>query len=126
MGMFPYKNIALLNLFRGNPLGCAVAIAALEVLKEEKMAEKAQALGERFRARLRAMNSPLVQIGNFLFGFHSIHNFVVRGKGLLNAIVIDETKSDKTAWHICLLLKKNGLLAKPTHQNIIRLVCVRT
>ena len=98
------------STYGGNPLGSAVAMAALEVLKEEKMAEKADKLGEKFRQALREINSPLVQL--------------VRGKGLLNAVVIDESKSDKSAWHICLLLKKNGLLAKPTHKNIIRLVRV--
>lgn len=95
------------STYGGNPLGCAVAIAALKVLKDEKMCENAMVQGERFRNAIRALKSPLVQL--------------VRGKGLLNAIVIDESKSDKTAWHICLLMKKNGLLAKPTHQNIIRL-----
>lgn len=89
------------STYGGNPLGCAVAIEALKVLKDEQMAEKAQALGEKFRAGLRGIKSPLIQL--------------VRGKGLLNAVVIDESKSDKTAWHICLLLKKNGMLAKPTH-----------
>jgi ornithine--oxo-acid transaminase len=95
------------STYGGNPLGCAVAKAALEVLRDEKLAEKAQLLGEIFREGLRKINSPLIQL--------------VRGKGLLNALVIDESASDKTAWHVCLLLKKNGLLAKPTHQNIIRL-----
>lgn len=95
------------STYGGNPLGSAVAIAALQVLKEENLAEKAQKLGEQFRQGIRSIKSPLIQL--------------VRGRGLLNAVVIDESKSDKTAWHICLLLKKNGLLAKPTHQNIIRL-----
>jgi ornithine--oxo-acid transaminase len=83
-------------------------VAALQVLRDEQLAEKADRLGQKFRQAIQALNSPLVSL--------------VRGKGLLNAVVIDESKSDKTAWHICLLLKKNGLLAKPTHQNIIRLV----
>jgi ornithine--oxo-acid transaminase len=95
------------STYGGNPLGCAVAMAALDVLKEENLAEKAEALGIRFRKALRDMNSPLISI--------------VRGKGLLNAIVIDESKSNKTAWQICLLMKHYGILAKPTHQNIIRL-----
>ncbi|KAI9366150.1 pyridoxal phosphate-dependent transferase [Zopfochytrium polystomum] len=95
------------STYGGNPLGSAVAIAALEVLRDEQLAERAQRLGEIFRSRLRALNSPLIE--------------VVRGKGLLNAIVIDESKFDKKAWHICLLLRKYGLLAKPTHDNIIRL-----
>ena len=94
------------STYGGNPLGCAVAIAALEVIKEEKLVERAAELGEKFRTALRNINSPLVQ--------------TVRGRGLLNAMVIDETKSDKTAWHLCLLLKTRGLLAKPTHNNIIR------
>ncbi|KAJ3034376.1 ornithine aminotransferase [Rhizophlyctis rosea] len=94
------------STFGGNPLGCAVAMAALEVLKEERLAEKADALGKTFRKAIEDLQSPLISI--------------VRGKGLLNAIVINET-GGKTAWHICLLLKVRGLLAKPTHQNIIRL-----
>ncbi|ORZ30814.1 ornithine aminotransferase [Catenaria anguillulae PL171] len=95
------------STYGGNPLGCAVAIAALEVIKEENLVERSNELGEHFRAKLRAIKSPLIQL--------------VRGRGLLNAIVIDESVCDKTAWHICLLLKERGILAKPTHQNIIRL-----
>jgi ornithine--oxo-acid transaminase len=98
------------STYGGNPLGCAVAIAALEVIKEENLVENAAVLGEKFRAALRKIDSPLLH--------------TVRGKGLLNAIVIDETKSDKTAWQLCLLLKSRGLLAKPTHKNIIRLAPV--
>ncbi|GET02382.1 ornithine--oxo-acid transaminase [Rhizophagus clarus] len=98
------------STYGGNPLGCAVAIAALEVIKEENLVERAAVLGEKFRAALRKIDSPLLH--------------TVRGKGLLNAIVIDETKSDKTAWMLCLLLKSRGLLAKPTHKNIIRLAPV--
>lgn len=98
------------STYGGNPLGCAVAIAALEVIKEENLVEKAAVLGEKFRSALRKIDSPLIQ--------------TVRGKGLLNALVIDETKSDKTAWQLCLLLKSRGLLAKPTHKNIIRLAPV--
>nr|ADI24232.1 ornithine aminotransferase [Rhizophagus intraradices] len=98
------------STYGGNPLGCAVAIAALEVIKEESLVEKAAVLGEKFRSALRKIDSPLIQ--------------TVRGKGLLNALVIDETKSDKTAWQLCLLLKSRGLLAKPTHKNIIRLAPV--
>jgi len=94
------------STYGGNPLGCAVAIAALEVIKEENLVEKAAVLGEKFRAALRKIDSPLLH--------------TVRGRGLLNAIVIDEKKSDKTAWQLCLLLKSRGLLAKPTHINIIR------
>ncbi|CAG8827594.1 6446_t:CDS:1, partial [Dentiscutata erythropus] len=95
------------STYGGNPLGCAVAIAALEVIKEENLVERSATLGEKFRQALRKIDSPLIQ--------------TVRGRGLLNALVIDETKSNKTAWQICLLLKSRGLLAKPTHQNIIRL-----
>ncbi|KAI8384687.1 ornithine-oxo-acid transaminase [Radiomyces spectabilis] len=95
------------STYGGNPLGCAAAIAALEVIKEENLVEKANVLGAKFRKALTDLNSPLVQ--------------TVRGRGLLNAIVIDETKSERTAWELCLLLKDRGLLAKPTHVNIIRL-----
>lgn len=96
------------STYGGNPLACATAIAALEVVKEENLVERAAELGEHFRAALRAINSPLVS--------------VVRGKGLLNAIVIDDTKTNgRTAWQLCLLMKTKGILAKPTHQNIIRL-----
>jgi len=95
------------STYGGNPLGCAVAMAALEVVKEEKLVERSAVLGEKFRAALRNIKSPLIN--------------TVRGKGLLNAIVIDEEKCGKTAWQLCLLLKTRGLLAKPTHVNIIRL-----
>lgn len=96
------------STYGGNPLGAAVAIAALEVIKEEKLVEKAEKQGHKFREALKAINSPVVS--------------KVRGRGLLNAIVIDESKANgKTAWHLCLLLKHYGLLAKPTHRNIIRL-----
>ena len=87
---------------------CAVAMAALQVVKDENLIERASELGEYFRSALKAINSPLVSI--------------IRGKGLLNAIVIDESKTNgRTAWQLCLLLKERGLLAKPTHENIIRL-----
>ncbi|KAI3614550.1 ornithine aminotransferase [Moniliophthora roreri] len=91
-----------------NPLGCAVAMTALKVLVEENLAQRALALGEIFRSSVTALKSPLVQ--------------TVRGRGLFNAIVIDESKSVKgrTAWQFCLLLKSRGVLAKPTHVNIIR------
>ena len=118
------------STYGGNPLGCAVAIRALEVVQEEKLVERADKLGEVFRQGLKDLNSPMIQI--------------IRGKGLLNAIVIDETKTNgHSAWDLCMLLKANGLLvcheleirrvetsvnksadkeqAKPTHQNIIRL-----
>ncbi|KAJ5129878.1 Ornithine aminotransferase [Penicillium bovifimosum] len=96
------------STYGGNPLGCAVAIRALEVVQEENMVERAEELGHIFRDGLLAIKSPLIQ--------------TVRGKGLLNAIVIDESKTNgHTAWDLCMLMKEKGLLAKPTHQNIIRL-----
>ena len=89
-----------------NPLGCAVAMTALDVLVDEKLAQRAYDLGEKFRSAVTAINSPLVK--------------TVRGRGLLNAIVIDESKSSRgrTAWQLCLLLKSRGVLAKPTHVNM--------
>ncbi|KAG0283685.1 ornithine aminotransferase [Linnemannia gamsii] len=96
------------STYGGNPLGCAVAMAALEVIKEENLVEKAHVLGEKFRAEVSKIQSPALAL--------------TRGRGLLNAIVIDESKANgRSAWQLCLLLKKKGLLAKPTHQNIIRL-----
>ena len=96
------------STYGGNPLGCAVAIRALEVVKEENMVERAEKLGHVFRQGLEDLKSPLIQ--------------TVRGKGLLNAIVIDESKTNgHSAWDLCMLMKEKGLLAKPTHQNIIRL-----
>lgn len=94
------------STYGGNPLACKTAMVALQVLKEEKMAENALAMGELFRENLRALNSK--------------HISIVRGKGLLNAIVIDHAKKD-AAWNLCLQLKDNGLLAKPTHDDRIRL-----
>ena len=96
------------STFGGNPLACAVAKAALEVIIEEDLAKNAYNLGEYFRAELNKFikDSPIVKL--------------VRGKGLLNAIVINDTEESKTAWNICLEMKNNGLLAKPTHGNIIR------
>ncbi|KIP03032.1 hypothetical protein PHLGIDRAFT_130394 [Phlebiopsis gigantea 11061_1 CR5-6] len=96
------------STYGGNPLGCAVAMTALDVLVDEKLADRAYDLGEKFRAAVTAINSPLVK--------------AVRGRGLLNAVVIDESKSTRgrTAWQLCLLLKSRGVLAKPTHVNIIR------
>ena len=89
-----------------NPLGCAVAITALQVLVEENLAERARVMGEKFRTAVRDINSPLVK--------------EVRGRRLLTAVVIDEEKSKKgrTAWQFCLLLKSRGVLAKPTHINM--------
>ncbi|RPB04750.1 ornithine aminotransferase [Choiromyces venosus 120613-1] len=96
------------STYGGNPLGCAVAIAALEVVRDEDLTSKSEVLGQRFRAGISGINSPAIKL--------------VRGKGLLNAVVIDESKiNGRTAWDLCLLLRDNGLLAKPTHQNIIRL-----
>ncbi len=93
------------STYGGNPVAAKVAIAALEVIKEENLAERAEELGEKFRADLRKIDSPMVEL--------------VRGKGLLNAIVIKPTNG-KTAWDVCVALKENGLLAKPTHEHIIR------
>lgn len=96
------------STFGGNPLACAVAIAALEVVKDENLAEKADHLGKIFRSEMQKLadNCDLVTL--------------VRGKGLLNAIIINDTEDSSTAWDICVALKENGLLAKPTHGNIIR------
>lgn len=93
------------STYGGNPLACAVAIAALNVLKDEKMAENAAAMGELLRSELKKLNSPFIS--------------VVRGKGLLNAIVIKHSNPE-AAWDLCLALKENGLLAKPTHGDKIR------
>jgi len=93
------------STYGGNPVAARVAIAALEVIREEKLAERAEKLGEKFRAELKKIDSPMVEL--------------VRGKGLLNAIVI-KPSNGKAAWDVCVALKENGLLAKPTHQHIIR------
>ncbi len=118
------------STYGGNPLGCAVAIRALEIVRDENMVERAETLGHIFRDGLKALNSPMIS--------------TVRGKGLFNAIVIDETKTGgHSAWDLCMLMKQKGLLvgralksahlkdseehhadgvkAKPTHSNIIRL-----
>ncbi|KAJ3070475.1 ornithine aminotransferase [Podochytrium sp. JEL0797] len=100
------------STYGGNPLGSAVAMTALTVLKEENMAEHAQSMGQYFRAEMqKEVDTP----GSIVS--------LVRGMGLLNAIVIDEPRigGGKGAWEVCMLLKKYGLLAKPTHRNIIRL-----
>ncbi|KAK6067647.1 Ornithine aminotransferase [Seiridium cupressi] len=95
------------STYGGNPLGCAVSIRALEIMEEEQLTEKAEKLGNIFRESLAAFNSPIIKL--------------IRGKGLLNAVVIDETQTNgHSAWDLCLLLKEKGLLAKPTHGNIIR------
>jgi len=96
------------STFGGNPIAAAVGLAALEVVKNEGLAQRAHELGELFRSDLDE--------------FISNCNLVlkVRGKGLLNAILINDTEDSSTAWDICMALKENGLLAKPTHGNIIR------
>ncbi len=93
------------STFGGFPLACKVAMAALEVVKEEKLTEKAEALGKIFREEMKKFDSPFIE--------------QVRGKGLLNAIVI-RPNNGKEAWDVCLKMAENGLLAKPTHQHIIR------
>jgi ornithine--oxo-acid transaminase len=96
------------STFGGNPLACAVAKEALQVVIDEKLAENANRLGEMFREGLRqiAQRNKLIQL--------------VRGKGLLNAIVIDCDENSTLAWDICMTFRDNGLLAKPTHGNKIR------
>jgi len=97
------------STFGGNPLGCAVAMEALKVVKEERLAEKAEHLGNVFRDYMQ----------EHLVGKSDLVT-LVRGKGLLNAVVINDSEDSDTAWNICLKLAENGLLAKPTHGNIIR------
>ncbi len=96
------------STFGGNPLACAVAMAALDVVQDENLADNADKLGVLFRESIQelANKSDMVRL--------------VRGKGLLNAIVINDSEESDTAWNICVALKENGLLAKPTHGNIIR------
>ena len=96
------------STFGGNPVAAAIGIAALEVIKDEELANNAQELGELFRAEL----SKFIETSSIVNG--------VRGKGLLNAILINDTEESETAWNICMKLRDNGLLAKPTHGNIIR------
>jgi ornithine--oxo-acid transaminase len=96
------------STFGGNPVAAKVAIAALEVVTDEKLAENAESLGQVFRAEVQK----LVEKYNILK--------LVRGKGLLNAVVINDSEESSTAWDICVRLKENGMLAKPTHGNIIR------
>jgi len=93
------------STYGGNPLACKVAITALQVLKEEKMVENAAVQGAYFRAQLQELNHPHIEL--------------IRGRGLLNAIVIGHANED-AAWQLCLQLKENGLLAKPTHGDKIR------
>ncbi len=96
------------STFGGNPIAAKVAIAALEVVKDEALAENAEKLGQLFRREMQRIidNTDLV--------------VKVRGKGLLNAIIVNDTPDSATAWNLCVQLKENGLLAKPTHGNIIR------
>jgi len=96
------------STFGGNPLAAVVAMAALQVVVDEKLAENATYLGNIFRMRMQSLIEKTDMVT------------LVRGKGLLNAIVINDSEDSKTAWNICLQLKENGLLAKPTHGNIIR------
>ncbi|MET3035164.1 ornithine--oxo-acid transaminase [Chryseobacterium sp. NRRL B-14859] len=121
-GMYPVSavlaNDSIMNVikpgqhgstFGGNPIACAVAVAALDVVAEEKLSERAEQLGQLFRAEIEKLIEKTDLITK------------VRGKGLLNAILINDTPESSTAWNLCLQLKENGLLAKPTHGNIIRL-----
>ncbi len=96
------------STFGGNPLACVVSMAALDVIRDERLDANAEQLGRIFRDRMRRMieSNPIVTL--------------VRGKGLLNAIVLDDSEEGKLAWNICVRLSENGLLAKPTHGNIIR------
>ncbi|MCJ7933542.1 MAG: ornithine--oxo-acid transaminase [Chryseobacterium sp.] len=121
-GMYPVSavlaNESIMNVikpgqhgstFGGNPIACAVAVAALDVVADEKLSERAEELGQLFRAEIEK----LIEKSDLITK--------VRGKGLLNAILINDTPESSTAWNLCLQLKENGLLAKPTHGNIIRL-----
>lgn len=96
------------STFGGNPVAAKVAVAALEVVKDEKLAENAERLGQLFRKEM-----------NRIIGQTDLVK-KVRGKGLLNAIIVNDTEESETAWNLCVALKENGLLAKPTHGNIIR------
>ena len=93
------------STFGGNPMAAKIAIAALEVIKDEKLAENAEKMGQLFRSELEKLNSDMITL--------------VRGKGLLNAIII-KPKNGKEAWDVCMQMKENGLIAKPTHGDIIR------
>ncbi|MDH7462635.1 ornithine--oxo-acid transaminase [Chitinophagaceae bacterium 26-R-25] len=93
------------STYGGNPLACKVAMASLRVLTDEKLAENAETMGQYFREKIEALNSPHIKL--------------IRGKGLLNAIVVDHANRE-AAWDLCLQLKENGLLAKPTHGDKIR------
>jgi ornithine--oxo-acid transaminase len=93
------------STYGGNPLACAVAMTALQVIKDEKMEDNAEAMGILFRDEIKKLNSPFIEL--------------IRGKGLLNAIVIKHNNPE-ASWALCLSLKENGLLAKPTHGDKIR------
>ena len=93
------------STYGGNPVACRVSIAALQVVKDEQLVDNAQRLGQIFRNELSTVSSPRLEL--------------VRGKGLLNAVVI-RPQGNETAWNVCLKLRDNGLLAKPTHEHIIR------
>jgi ornithine--oxo-acid transaminase len=109
---FAHKTWIFPNVHFSNPLGAAVACTALQVLVDEDLSSRAERLGELFRSSVRAIKSPMVK--------------EVRGRGLLNAMVIDESQSTKgrTAWQYCLLLKSRGVLAKPTHVNMYATDCL--
>ena len=94
------------STYGGNPMACVVAMEALQVIKDEGLVDNANYLGKYFRQEIAKIKHPLLKS--------------IRGKGLLNAILINDTPESKTAWNICLKLRDNGLLAKPTHGNIIR------
>jgi ornithine--oxo-acid transaminase len=96
------------STFGGNPLACAVAVAAMDVVQNEDLIGNAERMGQYFRQRMTSLMH------------RSHHVTLVRGKGLLNAIVIQPTADGRTAWDLCMALKENGLLAKPTHGDIIR------
>ena len=96
------------STFGGNPVACEVAMAALNVIKDEKLAENAGKMGIIFREKLQS----------YINGSKIVEK--IRGKGLLNAIIINDEENSDIAWNICLKMAQNGLLAKPTHGNIIR------
>jgi len=97
------------STFGGNPMACAITMVALDVIKDEKLIENAAAMGEIFRNRMQDLMTKTELVT------------LVRGKGLLNAIIVNDTPESETAWNICVAFAENGLLAKPTHGNIIRL-----
>lgn len=97
------------STFGGNPLSCVVAVAALEVIKEENLVENAEKMGIIFRQKMTDLQAKCPDLIT-----------LVRGRGLLNAVVINDTEESETAWNLCVNLAENGLLAKPTHGNIIR------